>query len=92
MLRGAHVPSPSSARNTPIAVPVLLYVLGVLLVIVAALYFAKAASQLPPFFPGHESSKTGIHHHHIKHGVLALVLGILALIGAWMTGGRRSAR
>jgi len=81
---------PSSVRNTPIVVPVLLGVLGVVLIVVAVVYFTKTASGLPSFFPGHEASKNGIHHHHTKHGILALVLGILALIGAWITAGRKS--
>lgn len=83
---------PSSVRNTPIVVPVLLGLLGVVLIVVAVVYFTKTASGLPSFFPGHEASKNGIHHHHTKHGILALVLGILALIGAWITAGRKATR
>jgi hypothetical protein len=84
------MPKPSSVRNTPVVVPVLLGLLGVVLIVVAVVYFTKTASGLPSFFPGHEGSKNGIHHHHTKHGILALVLGILALIGAWITAGRSS--
>jgi hypothetical protein len=65
-------------------------VLGVVLIIVAVMYFTKTANALPSFFPGHEAGKYGMRHHHTKHGILALVLGILALIGAWITAGRRS--
>ena len=82
---------PSSVRNTPVIIPVVLGVLGVVLIVVAIVYFTKTAHGLPSFFPGHEGSVKGIHHHHTKHGILALVLGILALIGAWITAGRRSA-
>lgn len=81
----------SSVRNAPIIVPVLLGLLGVVLIIIAVVYFTETAHQLPSFFPGHESGKNGTLHHHTKHGILALVLGILALIGAWMTAGRKSA-
>ena len=84
------MPKSSSVRNTPVIVPVLLGVLGVVLIVIAIFYFTKTAADLPSFFPGHEPTKTGIHHHHTKHGILALVLGILALIGAWMTAGRKS--
>jgi hypothetical protein len=80
----------SSVRNAPIVVPVLLGLLGVVLIVIAVVYFTKTAHQLPAFFPGHEASKAGTHHHHTKHGILALVLGVLALIGAWMTAGRKS--
>lgn len=84
------MPKSSSVRNTPVIVPVLLGVLGVVLIVIAIVYFTKTASGLPSFFPGHETGKNAIHHHHTKHGILALVLGILALIGAWMTAGRKS--
>jgi hypothetical protein len=84
------VPKSSSVRNTPVIVPVLLGVLGVVLIVISIFYFTKTAAGLPSFFPGHEAAKTGIHHHHTKHAILALVLGILALIGAWITAGRKS--
>lgn len=81
-----------SVRNLPVVVPVLLGVLGVVLIVIAVMYFTKTASQLPAFFPGHETGQNAIHHHHTKHGILALLLGIVSLIGAWMTTGRKSAR
>lgn len=82
----------SSVRNAPIIVPVLLGLLGVVLIIIAIVYFTQNAHQLPAFFPGHESGKNGSLHHHTKHAILALVLGILALIGAWITAGRKKSR
>ena len=46
----------------------ILTVLGVVLLIVAAVYFLVPADQLPGFFPGHEAGVTQVH---IKHGIVA---------------------
>jgi hypothetical protein len=60
-------------------------VLGVVLLVVAAVYFLMPADQLPSFFPGHE---TGVTRMHTKHGVVAGVAGLVLLAaGVWM--GRR---
>jgi amino acid permease len=63
----------------------ILSLLGVVLLIVAAVYFVIPADQLPGFFPGHE---TGVTRMHYKHGIVAGVVGLVLLIaGRWM--GRR---
>ena len=62
-----------------------LTLLGVVLLVVAAVYFLVPADQLPGFFPGHE---TGVSRMHMKHGIVAGVLG-LVLIGAGTFLGRR---
>ena len=62
-----------------------LTLLGVVLLIVAAVYFLVPADQLPGFFPGHES---GLARVRIKHGIASGVLG-LALLGAGVWMGRR---
>ncbi len=59
--------------------------LGVVLLVIAAVYFLVPADQLPGFFPGHEA---GVTHVHTKHGIAAAVVGIVLLAaGVWM--GRR---
>ncbi len=59
--------------------------LGVVLLIVAGVYFLVPADQLPGFMPGHE---TGVMRVHAKHGVVAGVAGLVLLAaGIWM--GRR---
>jgi hypothetical protein len=59
--------------------------LGVVLLVVAAVYFLVPADQLPGFFPGHQ---VGVIHVHAKHGVVAGVAGVVLLVaGIWM--GRR---
>jgi hypothetical protein len=58
---------------------------GIVLLVLAALYFIDSADALPSFMPGHEA---GSAHHHIKHGIAALILAVGAFIFAWFqTGG-----
>jgi 1,4-dihydroxy-2-naphthoate octaprenyltransferase len=59
-------------------------VLGVLLIVVAIVYFVDSASALPSFFPGHDAGST---HHHVKHGIAALVVGLLCFVFAWFQTG-----
>jgi hypothetical protein len=65
----------------PIAVTI-----GILLLVVAAFYFVDTAKSLPSFFPGHQAGST---HHHTKHGIAALVLGLGAFVLAWFASGPR---
>jgi len=59
--------------------------LGVVLLVVAAVYFLLPADQLPAFFPGHEA---GVARMHYKHGIVSGVAGIVLLAaGVWI--GRR---
>lgn len=60
-------------------------ILGIVLMIVGVIYCVDTASALPSFFPGHQSATT--HHHHIKHGIAAFVLGIGCLVFAWFQTG-----
>ena len=62
-----------------------LTLLGVVLLVVAAVYFLVPADQLPGFFPGHEAGASRVH---MKHGIVSGVLG-LVLIGAGTFLGRR---
>ncbi len=62
--------------------------LGIILVIVAVVYWAEPASSLPSFFPGHQA---GSSHHHVKHGIAAFLLGLACFVFAWFkTGPKRS--
>ena len=63
----------------------LLTLLGVVLLVVAAVYFRVPADQVPGFFPGHED---GVARVHMKHGIIAGVIGIV-LIAARTFMGRR---
>jgi hypothetical protein len=59
--------------------------LGVLLLVVAAVYFLMPADQLPSFFPGYAAGDT---HVHTKHGIVAGVAGVV-LLAAGVFIGRR---
>ncbi len=60
---------------------------GVVLIILAVMYFAMTADALPSFIPGHEA---GSSHHHIKHGIAALFLGLAAFAFVWFQTGPKS--
>ena len=62
-----------------------LTLLGVVLLVVAAVYFLVPADQLPSFFPGYEA---GVARVHAKHGIVSGVAGVALIVaGVWM--GRR---
>jgi CDP-diglyceride synthetase len=78
--------APPSTRTAPLWVSALLGVLAIVLIVVAVIYFVEAAHSLPSFFPGH--TKHG-QKSRIKHGIAALVVGLVALAGAWFTSARK---
>jgi hypothetical protein len=63
----------------------MLTLLGVVLLVIAAVYFLVPADQLPGFLPGHEAGVTRVH---MKHGIVSGVAGVI-LIGAGIFMGRR---
>ncbi len=65
--------------------------LGVLLIVVAVIYFVQPAHSLPSFFPGHVSATDAeASHHHAKHGVAALVLALACFVFAWFRTGPKA--
>ena len=63
-------------------------VAGIILIVIAAVYWALPAKSLPSFFPGHQA---GSNHHHVKHGIAAFLLGVACLVFAWFrTGPKRT--
>lgn len=60
---------------------------GVVLIVVAVIYWVEPAKSLPSFFPGHDVHSTT---HHVKHGIAALVVGLAAFAFAWFQTGPRS--
>jgi uncharacterized membrane protein HdeD (DUF308 family) len=82
----------SSATPRRLVVPAV--ILGVVLIVVAIVYFAEPAKSLPSFFPGHVSaSASEADHHHTKHGLAALVVGLACFAFAWFqTGPKARAR
>jgi NADH:ubiquinone oxidoreductase subunit 5 (subunit L)/multisubunit Na+/H+ antiporter MnhA subunit len=68
-------------------------VLGVLLIVVAIIYFVEPAHSLPSFFPGHASAtSTEAKHHHTKHGIAALVVALACFAFAWFQTGPKAQR
>jgi uncharacterized membrane protein HdeD (DUF308 family) len=59
-------------------------VLGVALIVIGIVYFAEPAKSLPSFFPGHEA---GSAHHHVKHGIAAVCVGLACFAFAWFNTG-----
>lgn len=62
---------------------------GIVLLALAILYLAEPARSLPGFLPGHEA---GSGHHHVKHGLAALILALGAFALAWFQGGPSAGR
>jgi hypothetical protein len=60
---------------------------GVLLVVLAILYFSTPAGSLPSYIPGYEAGSSRIH---LKHGIGSLVLGLALFAFAWFRGGPKS--
>jgi amino acid permease len=65
--------------------------LGVVLLVVAVIYFVQPADSLPSFFPGHASATSvEADHHHTKHGIAALVLALACFAFAWFQTGPKA--
>jgi hypothetical protein len=61
---------------------------GIVLIIIAIVYWVEPAKSLPGFFPGHEA---GSGHHHVKHGIAAFLVGLACLVFAWFRTGPKRA-
>ena len=55
-------------------------VVGIVLIVLAIVYWAEPAKSLPSWIPGHEA---GSDHRHVKHGIAAFLLGVACLVFAW---------
>jgi hypothetical protein len=75
---------PPTVKNDRI-LTILALVLGVILIVVALVYWAEPADSLPGFFPGHSSAE--LDHHHFKHGIAAFLLGLACIAFAWFRSG-----
>lgn len=69
-------------KNRALILPAI--ALGIVFVVIGIVYFADTADALPSFFPGHEG---GSAHHHVKHGIAAIVLGLGSFVFAWFQTG-----
>jgi hypothetical protein len=59
-------------------------VVGIILMVIAVIYWAEPADSLPSFFPGHQA---GSDHHHVKHGIAAFLVGLACFAFAWFKSG-----
>ena len=66
---------------------ILAVILGVVLIVVAIVYWVEPAKSLPSFFPGHQA---GSGHHHVKHGIASFLVGLACLVFAWFNTGTKS--
>ena len=64
-------------------------ILGIALIVLAFVYWIEPAKSLPPWLPGHES---GSGHHHVKHGIASLLVGLALLVFAWFQSGPKRAQ
>jgi Na+/H+ antiporter NhaD/arsenite permease-like protein len=72
-----------------LAIPVV--IVGILLIVVAVIYFVTPEHSLPSFFPGHSSATSAeANHHHTKHGIAALVVALACFAFAWFQTGPRT--
>jgi len=63
----------------------LAYLVAIICIIAAVMYFVMPAGQLPTFMPGYEA---GSAHIHTKHAIIALVLGVILGVIGWFVGRR----
>jgi hypothetical protein len=64
---------------------------GILLIVVAVIYFVQPEHSLPSFFPGHASvTSAEANHHHTKHGIAALVVALACFAFAWFATGPKA--
>jgi hypothetical protein len=61
------------------------YILAIICIIAAVMYFAMPASQLPTFMPGYEA---GSAHIHTKHAIIAVVAAVILAVIGWLIGRR----
>ncbi len=72
-----------------LVIPVAL--LGVLMIVIAIVYFVQPEHSLPSFFPGHSSATDPeANHHHTKHGIAALVVALACFAFAWFQTGPKT--
>jgi hypothetical protein len=66
---------------------VLAYLLAVVCVIAAIMYFTMPADKLPDFMPGHIAGSSRIH---TTHALAATIAAIVLVIFGWVAGRARA--
>ena len=62
------------------------FVLAIICIVVAVMYFVMPADLLPTFMPGYEA---GSVHVHMKHGIIAAVAAVVLFLIGWLLGRSR---
>ncbi len=79
----------SAATLRKLVIPAV--VLGVVLLVIAVVYFVTPEHSLPSFFPGHTSAGDAeANSHHTKHGIAALILALALFAFAWFQSGPKT--
>jgi hypothetical protein len=73
----------SDEGNRPMKM--LAYLLAIICVIAAVMYFVMPAGQLPTFMPGYIA---GSSHIHTTHAIAAAVAAVILLVIGWFMGRR----
>jgi len=63
----------------------LAYLLAIICIVIAVMYFVMPAAQLPTFMPGYEA---GSAHIHMKHAAIAAAAAVVLLLVGWFVGRR----
>jgi amino acid permease len=64
----------------------LAYLLAIVCLIAAVMYFVMPGGSLPTFMPGYEVGSAHIHH---RHAIVALVAAVVLFVIGWFIGRRR---
>jgi hypothetical protein len=64
----------------------LAYLLAIICIIAAVMYFVMPAGSLPTFMPGYEAGSAHIHH---RHAAIAAVAAIILFGIGWFIGRSR---
>lgn len=65
----------------------LAYLLAIICVIAAVMYYMMPAGQLPTFMPGYIASST---HIHTTHAIAAAVAAVVLFVIGWFAGRART--
>ena len=63
------------------------YLVGIVLIIIAAIYLAIPADSLPSFLPGYDP---GMTRPRMKHGIASGVVGVILILAGWYLGRSRN--
>ena len=63
----------------------LAYLLAILCLVAAVMYFAMPAGSLPTFMPGYIASSS---HIHTTHAIVAAVAAVVLFVIGWLLGRR----